>query len=100
MYTDFALKVAQYFAKKAAQGKLTPEEQELHEQAIACKDIYPISYVTEDDLRTAGFKFTSIERREMQSLASKMGDDYCEQLFWIHLPIIADHILEFETDED
>jgi hypothetical protein len=25
---------------------------------------------------------------------SKMADDYCEQLFWIHLPIISKAVLK------
>ncbi len=89
MYTDFALKVARYFAKKSTEGKLTPEEQEIHEQAIACKDIYPISCVTKDDLEVRGIETENITRKQMQRLASKMGDDYCEQLFQYHLVPIA-----------
>jgi hypothetical protein len=28
----------------------------------------------------------------MRQLASKMADDYCEQLFWEQLPIIAESL--------
>ena len=89
MYTDFALKVARYFAKKSTEGKLTPEEQAIHEQAISCKDLYPISCVTVDDLEGAGIETDNITRKQMQCLAKKMGDDYHEQLFWHHLVPIA-----------
>jgi hypothetical protein len=28
----------------------------------------------------------------MTKLASKMADDYCTQLFWVQLPIIAEYL--------
>ena len=31
----------------------------------------------------------------MQNLAEKMADDYCEQLFWPSMEIIAGEILSF-----
>lgn len=30
----------------------------------------------------------------MERIASKLGDDYCEQLFWQSLEIITKHVLE------
>ena len=35
----------------------------------------------------------------MESIAGKMADDYCEQLFWDHLPIIVRHVLGQEGME-
>jgi hypothetical protein len=32
----------------------------------------------------------------MQEIARKMADDYCERLFWDHLPIIDKIVLERE----
>ena len=32
----------------------------------------------------------------MREIARKMADDYCEQLFWDHLPIIAEYVAERE----
>ena len=32
----------------------------------------------------------------MRDIARKMADDYCEQLFWDHLPIIAAYVAERE----
>ena len=32
----------------------------------------------------------------MRDIARKMADDYCEQLFWDHLPIIAEYVAERE----
>jgi hypothetical protein len=31
---------------------------------------------------------------DMRHLASKLADDYCEQLFWSSLQIIAEYIIE------
>lgn len=30
----------------------------------------------------------------MRKIARKMADDYCEQLFWDHLPVIVEFVLE------
>jgi len=32
----------------------------------------------------------------MRVVARKTADDYCEQLFWDHLPIIAEYVAERE----
>jgi hypothetical protein len=32
----------------------------------------------------------------MREIARKMANDYCEQLFWEHLPIIAEYVAERE----
>ena len=32
----------------------------------------------------------------MRDIARKMASDYCEQLFWDHLPIIAEYVAERE----
>lgn len=31
---------------------------------------------------------------DMKRLASKLADDYCEQLYWTSLEILAKHIIE------
>jgi len=51
---------------------------------------FKITSVHRDDLEQAGFDVSQVEDSTMEHLASKMADDYCEQLFWIHLPIIAE----------
>jgi hypothetical protein len=35
----------------------------------------------------------------MRDIARKMADDYCEQLFWDHLPIISAYVAEREGIE-
>ena len=43
-----------------------------------------------DDLEHAGFDASQVDDAAMERLATKIADDYCEQLFWDHLPIIAE----------
>jgi len=51
---------------------------------------FKITSVHRDDLENIGFDASHVDDSTMQHLASKMADDYCEQLFWDHLPIIAE----------
>ena len=51
---------------------------------------FEITSVHRDDLEHAGFDASQVDDAAMEHLASKMADDYCEQLFWDHLPIIAE----------
>ena len=48
--------------------------------------------VHRDDLIQAGFDGDAVDDAMMERLASKMCDDYVEQLFWIHIGIIADYL--------
>ena len=66
-----------------------------------CEDgFFPITSVHRLDIKEALHltdeqmaKFTDDMMRE---IARKMADDYCEQLFWDHLPIIAEYVAERE----
>lgn len=51
---------------------------------------FPISSVCRDDLAGKGYDVEKIEDSDMKILANKLGDDYCEQLFWDSMVIIAD----------
>lgn len=51
---------------------------------------FPISSVCRDDLAGKGYDVEKIEDSDMEILANKLGDDYCEQLFWDSMVIIAD----------
>ena len=51
---------------------------------------FKITSVHRDDLENAGFDVSKVDDAMMERLASKMADDYCEQLFWDQLPIIAE----------
>lgn len=66
------------------------------------KDSFPIASVSRADLEDKGYDTSEVDDATMKRLASKMGDDYCEQLFWEHLPIMADYleIPKKENDND
>ena len=61
---------------------------------------FPITSVHRLDIKTA-LKLTDeqvarITDGMMKQIASKMADDYCEQLFWQQLPIIVGSAAERE----
>ena len=56
------------------------------------RDYYPISSLHIDDLKHSGFDVSTVTEDDMRMLADKLSDDYCEQLFWGSLKIIADAI--------
>lgn len=53
------------------------------------KEYFPITSVSRADLESLGFDTSNISDEIMEHLASKLADDYCEQLFWISLKVIA-----------
>lgn len=56
------------------------------------KDYFEITSVSREDLEEAGFDTSDVDDATMELLASKMANDYCEQLFWVQLPIIAEYL--------
>jgi cytochrome c553 len=56
------------------------------------EDFFEISTLHRDDLEHAGYDASRVDDSVMRKLASKLSDDYCEQLFWNSLPIIADSL--------
>ena len=56
------------------------------------KEWFQITCVHRDDLIEAGFDGDAVDDTIMERLASKMCDDYVEQLFWIHIGIIAEDL--------
>ena len=50
---------------------------------------FPITSICRDDLEPYGFDIEDISDDEMEELASRMEDDYCEQLFRGSMVIIA-----------
>lgn len=54
------------------------------------KENFQITSVSREDLIMVGFDTANVTDEQMEQLASKMADDYCEQLFWEHLPVIAE----------
>lgn len=62
---------------------------------------FVIARVHRNDLEAAGFDTSNVTDDEMEQLASKLGSDYCEQLFWTALPIIAEHLeIPKHTDKE
>jgi len=53
---------------------------------------FAITYVCRADLEGAGFDTKKVDNATMEHLASKMADAYCDDGFWIDLPIIAEHL--------
>ena len=60
---------------------------------------FPITSVHRDDLESKGFDVKRISDSDMEELADKMADDYCEQIYWESLEIIAE-ILGFPKCSD
>jgi hypothetical protein len=66
-----------------------------------CEDgFFPITSVhrldVKEALRLTDEQVARITDDMMRNIARKMADDYCEQLFWDHLPIIAEYVAERE----
>jgi predicted house-cleaning noncanonical NTP pyrophosphatase (MazG superfamily) len=53
---------------------------------------FPITSVCREDLEHIGFDVSKVDDATMKELAEKLADDYCEQLFWGSLEILADHL--------
>ena len=56
------------------------------------KEWFKITSVHRDDLIQAGFDGDAVDDATMERLASKMCNDYVQQLFWIHLDVIAEYL--------
>lgn len=53
---------------------------------------FPITSICEEDLISRGFDTSNVDDATMKRLASKMADDYLEQMFWISLDTLAEAI--------
>jgi len=56
------------------------------------KKSFVITEVSREDLEELGFDTSEVSDETMERLASKLADDYCEQLFWTSLDIIAEYM--------
>lgn len=60
---------------------------------VSQKEVFfKITSVSRDDLEARGFDTENINDSEMSILARKMADDYCGQLFWDSMEIIAEDL--------
>ena len=55
------------------------------------KESFVITEVSREDLEEIGFDTSEVSDETMERLARKLGDDYCEQLFWTSLEIMAEY---------
>lgn len=55
------------------------------------QEYFEITSVSRADLEQLGFDTRKVDDATMRKIASKMGDDYCEQLYWGSLGIFAEH---------
>lgn len=53
------------------------------------QESFVITSVSREDLESLGFNAAEVSDDTMQELANKLANDYCEQLFWISLEILA-----------
>ena len=62
------------------------------------RKFFPITSVHRDDikeaLRLSDAQVSKITDDMVREIAKKMADDYCEQLYWIHLPIISQAVIK------
>lgn len=56
------------------------------------KETFNITSVSRADLEEKGYDTSAITDEQMEKLASKMANEYCEQLFWTSMDIIADNL--------
>lgn len=56
------------------------------------KESFVITEVSREDLEELGYDTSEVSDETMEYLAKKLGNDYCEQLFWISLDIIAEYM--------
>jgi hypothetical protein len=75
-----------YFEKLSGRSKA---EEYLFLQLSEELPHFHITGIHRDDLKRAGFDISNVTDIQMEELADKMADDYCEQLYWDSLSIIA-----------
>lgn len=66
-----------------------PETDKVQDVSIKTTDFNILS-VCRDDLKDIGYSVAYVQDHEMAKIASKLGDNYCDNLFWDSLESIAD----------
>ena len=61
---------------------------------------FVITSVHRNDLARTGFDVKKISNNDMDKLAEKIANDYCNQLFWESMETIAFEILDFPKIEE
>lgn len=81
----------QYFEQKKDK---TGEEINFLNRLTEELPYFKITSIHRDDLAQRGFDVSKVTDEDMRQLAEKLADDYCEQLFWESMEIIAEDGLE------
>ncbi len=89
MHRELLLELHKYFTNIS---NPTEEEKHLLNQLIGRLPYFYITSVHRDDLLNVGLDGPSATDEQMERIADKMSDDYCEQLFHISLEIIAEYV--------
>ncbi|MEG0456381.1 MAG: hypothetical protein RR559_13770 [Bacteroides sp.] len=76
----------QYFEQKENRAS---DEVNLLNRLTEELPYFQITAIHRDDLAQRGFDVSDVDDEDMRELARKMGDDYCEQLFWESMEVIA-----------
>jgi hypothetical protein len=53
---------------------------------------FRITSVCRADPESIGFETSGVDDSAMNKLAEKLADDYCDQLFWSSLDILAENL--------
>ena len=77
----------QYFEQKENR---TGDEVHFLNELTSELPYFQISSVSREDLEGKGFNIENVTDEDMRQLARKLGDDYCNQLFWESMEIIAE----------
>ena len=91
MKNNLAESVFNYFQNKMKETgqPLTETEAQLFKDAEHEMNLYPISVLSEEDIIKLGFKLKDSDRKLLPHMADKLGEWYCEQLFWDNLDQLA-----------
>lgn len=81
----------QYFEQK---NDRTGEEINFFNRLTEELPYFQITAINRDDLAQRGFDVSKVDDADMRELARKMESDYCTQLFWESMEIIAAEGLE------
>ena len=100
-HSDLVKLVISHFNAKANQGiELTTEEATMLCMAEHLKNGYVISVLSPDDIAECTKYKEPLPEKVMEKIAQKMGGDYCEQLFWEHLPVITDIVVKMFKESE
>ena len=81
------------FIEQINQGYIILDSNMDYIRIIEAQDeFFKITSVSRGDLEERGFDVSNVSDATMERLASKMSDDYCNQLFWESMEIIADSL--------